>query len=173
MIPLSLIWRANISSALCLAVNSHLIFSHTRTHTHTSIAVPSFGSINEALEKALLHGIAINSTAILEYDNEMQKMVTVGSKTEGALLQMVATMGKDKGLDPLEFYNIERAKPTTRVFSFSSARKLSSVLVPLDNGSYRLYVKGASEIVLGLCEHYWDANGEPTPGRCWARLSER
>merc|ERR1711871_348224 len=125
--------------------------------------LPSFGSINGSLEEALLQGIAINSTAILEYDNDMKKMVTVGSKTEGALLQMVATMGKDKGLDPLNFYNIERFKPTTRVFSFSSARKLSSVLVPLDGGGYRLYVKGASEIVLGLCEHYWDATGQPNP----------
>merc|ERR1711871_113839 len=125
--------------------------------------LPSFGSINGSLEEALLQGIAINSTAILEYDNDMKKMVTVGSKTEGALLQMVATMGKDKGLDPLNFYNIERFKPTTRVFSFSSGRKLSSVLVPLDGGGYRLYVKGASEIVLGLCEHYWDATGQPNP----------
>jgi magnesium-transporting ATPase (P-type) len=107
--------------------------------------------------------MAINSTAILEYDNDMQKMITVGSKTEGALLQMVATMGKDKGLDPLDFYNVERAKPTTKVFSFSSARKLSSVLVPKDGGGYRLYVKGASEIVLRNCEHYWNASGEPTP----------
>ncbi len=121
--------------------------------------LPKFEAIPEPLQDALVHGMAINSTAVLEYDKPAERWITVGSKTEGALLQMVCDMG---GV-PRDFYHQERAKPTARVFSFSSARKLSSVLVPTDGGGYRLYVKGASEIVLGHCERMWDATGTAVP----------
>ena len=125
------------------------------------IPVPSFSQIGDTIKSALIQGMAINSTAVLEMNKETQKIVTVGSKTEGALLQMVGKMGEGEGINPLEFYDAERSKPTAKVFSFSSARKLSSVLVPLDNGGYRLYVKGASEIVLGHCKDFWNASSDP------------
>ncbi len=39
----------------------------------------------------------------------------------------------------------------TKVFTFNSARKSMSTVLPLPGGGYRLFTKGASEIVLGKC----------------------
>lgn len=36
----------------------------------------------------------------------------------------------------------------TRVYTFNSVRKSMGTVIPLPNGGYRLYSKGASEIIL-------------------------
>lgn len=44
--------------------------------------------------------------------------------------------------------------PDTRfrkVYTFNSARKSMSTIVPLDNGGFRVYTKGASEIIMKKC----------------------
>lgn len=38
-----------------------------------------------------------------------------------------------------------------KVFTFNSARKSMSTVIPLESGGYRVYTKGASEIILGKC----------------------
>jgi magnesium-transporting ATPase (P-type) len=160
----------------------------------------SNGVLPTAMQEMLTHGLGCNSTAILEFDREKQKFITVGSKTDGALLQMVRDMGKSTEKKPEmgtaaasaynaaekandEFYLQERQKPTSKVFSFNSTRKLSSILVPLfakevatgeevakeEEGNkavktgYRLYVKGASEIVLSSCKFMMNNKNEVVP----------
>eukprot|EP00753_Platysulcus_tardus_P006997 PLAT14760.1.p2 GENE.PLAT14760.1~~PLAT14760.1.p2 ORF type:complete len:1060 (-),score=639.07 PLAT14760.1:215-3394(-) len=58
----------------------------------------------------------------------------------------------------LEFRNSQQDN-VVKLYSFSSARKRMSVLVRLPDGRLRLYVKGASEIVLGLCQQQTLADG--------------
>ena len=44
--------------------------------------------------------------------------------------------------------------PDTRfkkVYTFNSARKSMSTIIPLDSGGFRVYTKGASEIVMKKC----------------------
>ena len=44
--------------------------------------------------------------------------------------------------------------PDTRfkkVYTFNSARKNMSTIVPLDAGGFRVYTKGASEIIMKKC----------------------
>ena len=44
--------------------------------------------------------------------------------------------------------------PDTRfkkVYTFNSARKNMSTIVPLDSGGFRVYTKGASEIIMKKC----------------------
>jgi magnesium-transporting ATPase (P-type) len=138
-------------------------------------SLPGLATLPEKMKNLLMHGIGCNSTAILEFDKDKNKWTTVGSKTDGALLQMVADMGKvtDENFE-MEFYLNERKKKKSKVFSFNSKRKLCSILVPLttnedneDNADvvtgYRLYVKGASEIVLGFCKFMVDENNEIVP----------
>nr|OQO28236.1 hypothetical protein B0A51_05386 [Rachicladosporium sp. CCFEE 5018] len=72
--------------------------------------------------------IAINSTAF-EAEEE-GKLVFVGSKTETALL-----------------INAE----ISQLIPFDSGRKCMGAVVKLRSGRYRLYVKGASEIMLRFC----------------------
>lgn len=47
--------------------------------------------------------------------------------------------------------------------NFSSARKMMSWAVPLDNGGYRLYSKGASEVILARCTTELSRTGSCNP----------
>ena len=46
-----------------------------------------------------------------------------------------------------------------KVFTFNSARKSMSTVIKLPGGGYRLFTKGASEIVLAKCTHIMAENG--------------
>lgn len=68
----------------------------------------------------------------------------VGNKTECALLGFVQSLGKS--------YQAVRDDITeesfTRVYTFNSVRKSMSTVIPRQGGGYRLFTKGASEMVL-------------------------
>ena len=71
----------------------------------------------------------------------------IGNKTECALLGFVLDLGED-------YRAMRRRHPDesfVKVFTFNSARKSMSTVIPLENGGYRVYTKGASEIILGKC----------------------
>lgn len=67
----------------------------------------------------------------------------IGNKTECALLGFVKDLGQS--------YEAVRDEITeeklTKVYTFNSVRKSMSTAIPKDHG-YRLYTKGASEMVL-------------------------
>ena len=69
----------------------------------------------------------------------------MGNKTEGALLGFVLDLGQS--YDSIrEEYTEEKLH---KVYTFNSARKSMSTVIKLpNNGGYRLFTKGASEIVL-------------------------
>lgn len=107
------------------------------------VSVPEFVKVlSEDTKDLLEQSIVINSTAFEA--EEDGKQTFVGSKTETALL----TFARDYlGMGPI---NVERANAdTVQVIPFDSARKCMGAVVKLANGKYRLYVKGASEILLG------------------------
>lgn len=68
----------------------------------------------------------------------------VGNKTECALLGFVHGLGMN--------YQTIRDEITedkfTRVYTFNSVRKSMSTVIAKPGGGYRLYTKGASEMVL-------------------------
>lgn len=97
-------------------------------------------------------GIAVNSTAYEGY-NDSGKLVFIGSKTECALLNFA------KELD-VTYKEVRERIPVKHLYPFSSARKRMSTLVDNPDGKgYRLFSKGASEIILGLCNDYIAYNG--------------
>ena len=96
-------------------------------------------------------GIAVNSTANLNRDNGLVK--TIGNPTEAALLLWLDGSGAD----------YESLRENARVVSqltFSTERKYMATVVdsPL-LGKRVLYVKGAPEIVMGLCSTTMCAGG--------------
>jgi len=100
-------------------------------------------AINGPLRKLLNDSIAINSTAF-EGKDENGNMGFVGSKTETALLEFAKAQG---------WTNYQEARdnaPILQMYTFSSVRKASGVVIKLPNGGARLLVKGASEIVQKL-----------------------
>lgn len=90
--------------------------------------------------RRIVDSIAINSTAFESDDGSF-----VGSKTETALL----ALGRTLGMGPVaeERSNAE----IVQLMPFDSARKCMGAVQKLSSGTYRLLIKGASEILLGHC----------------------
>ena len=78
----------------------------------------------------------------------------LGNKTECALLNLVLDLGKD--------YQARRGEISEnnirKVFTFNSARKSMSTIISIKNG-FRLFTKGASEIVMKKCSYIHNSNG--------------
>ncbi|KAL4401455.1 plasma membrane calcium transporter [Malassezia pachydermatis] len=69
--------------------------------------------------------------------------IFIGSKTESALLSLV------RRLDWAQYDQVRTSASVVQVIPFSSKRKAMGVVIKNDDG-YRLYIKGASEIMVGL-----------------------
>lgn len=105
-------------------------------------------NISHELADLINMSVALNSTAFEQTDKETGKISFIGSKTESALLEMSAEQGWTSAKD------LRDANPPTHIFPFSSMQKSSGAVILLPNGQYRLLVKGASEIVLGMANKY-------------------
>lgn len=101
------------------------------------------GTLGDPVKALWKDSIAINSTAFEGNDNG--KPGFIGSKTETALL----TFARDHlGMGPV---NTERSNSEiAQIIPFDSGRKCMGVVVKVGS-KYRLYVKGASEIMLKHC----------------------
>ena len=136
---------------------------------------------NEQIRDVLAESIAINSTAFEEHMNERNvnskkadsgrnskkgpnstktagsKEMNgddngpkfVGNKTECALLRMMEVDLAE--VKKQHYADIRESADIVLMLPFSSTRKAMATVVKLDDGKYRLYVKGAAEVVVGLC----------------------
>ncbi|KAH7919721.1 Ca-transporting ATPase [Leucogyrophana mollusca] len=91
--------------------------------------------------------ISVNSTAFEDDDPETGERTFVGSKTETALLKFAQELGWS------DYKKTRDAADIIQMIPFSSERKAMGVVVRLGEGRFRLYVKGASEILTKLCTH--------------------
>jgi len=130
------------------------------TVTQGWIAGESFNGLPSRLDPTLklllTHAIARNTTGYLK--NEADKVVFTGNPTECALLAWINRL-------PDTDYERIRAdgRPIAKMFPFSSARKRMSVVVPLEGSGYRLFCKGASEILLARCSAQLTQDGSIAP----------
>lgn len=101
-------------------------------------------SLGPSVKELLLKSISLNSTA---FEGEFEGEKTfIGSKTETALLVFARDF---LAMGPV---SEERANAKTlHLIPFDSGRKCMGVVVQLENGKARLYIKGASEIMLAKC----------------------
>ncbi|XP_048486743.1 plasma membrane calcium-transporting ATPase 2 isoform X5 [Plutella xylostella] len=117
---------------------------------------PNFRDIPPEVGEALVEAISVNSAFTSRIMPSQDPTVTmqVGNKTECALLGFVLALGQS--------YEAVRERNTeesfTRVYTFNSVRKSMSTVVP-HKGGYRLYCKGASEIVLKKCAFIYGHSG--------------
>lgn len=103
--------------------------------------------LDEGLASCLLkEGIAVNSTASIDYTDACNLKV-LGNPTEGALLLWL----KD---NQVSYQELREAVLVIDELPFTTERKYMAVLVnsALMEGKQILYVKGAPEIVYGLCK---------------------
>ncbi|CAK4083021.1 unnamed protein product [Aphanomyces euteiches] len=109
-----------------------------------SAAAQLQGEISDSLKEAFSHGVCLNSTAeILPPKVPGQPYEHTGNKTECALL----TFCKDLGID---YSSVRKTHPVAHMLTFSSKKKRMSV-VAARGVNCRVYCKGATEVVLGLC----------------------
>ena len=83
----------------------------------------------------------------------------IGNKTECGLLGLVNDLGGNYDQVRQKFPSDKHVK----VFTFNSARKMMSTVVNYGPDNFRLFSKGASEIVLNKCAHYLNADAKPVP----------
>ena len=105
----------------------------------------SVSTISTEFRKILSQSIVINSTT---FETETSDGGTrfVGSMTETALLSFA------KERLGIRSVGVERADVTTvQVIPFDSRRKCMVTVIKLSKDTYRLYIKGAPEILLEMC----------------------
>ncbi|NWV57709.1 AT2B2 ATPase, partial [Daphoenositta chrysoptera] len=81
----------------------------------------------------------------------------VGNKTECGLLGFVLDLKQD--YEPVR--SLIPEEKLYKVYTFNSVRKSMSTVIKMPDGSFRMYSKGASEIVLKKCSRILNAAGEP------------
>ncbi|KAM7063630.1 plasma membrane calcium-transporting ATPase 2 isoform 1-T4 [Molossus nigricans] len=122
--------------------------------------IPDPSSINAKTMELLVHAIAINSaytTKILPPEKEGALPRQVGNKTECGLLGFVLDLKQD-----YEAVRIQMPEEKLyKVYTFNSVRKSMSTVIKLPDESFRMYSKGASEIVLKKCCKILSGAGEP------------
>ncbi|XP_073324395.1 plasma membrane calcium-transporting ATPase 2 isoform X3 [Pagrus major] len=126
--------------------------------------IPDPGALPPKSLDLLVNSISINSaytTKILPPDKEGGLPKQVGNKTECGLLGLVLDLKRD--YQPIR--NQIPEEKLYKVYTFNSVRKSMSTVVKLPDGSFRMYSKGASEIVLKKCSHILNEVGEPRPFR--------
>ena len=104
-------------------------------------------TLDDGLASCLLkEGIAVNSTASIDYTDACNLKV-LGNPTEGALLLWL----KD---NQVSYQELRETVQIVDELPFTTERKYMAVLVnsALMEGKQILYVKGAPEIVYGLCK---------------------
>ncbi|GLT63139.1 hypothetical protein SLA2020_357220 [Shorea laevis] len=109
--------------------------------------------ISERALSILLQAIFQNTSGEVVKEKEGKNSV-VGTPTESALLEFGLLLGGDHDAQQGQF-KILKVEP------FSSDRKKMSVLVAFPESGVRAFCKGASEIVLKMCDNVVGHNGEP------------
>uniref|UniRef100_A0A7N8YN40 Calcium-transporting ATPase n=1 Tax=Mastacembelus armatus TaxID=205130 RepID=A0A7N8YN40_9TELE len=121
--------------------------------------IPDPGVLPPKSLELVVNAIAINSaytTKILPPDKEGGLPKQVGNKTECGLLGLVLDLKRD--YQPIR--NQIPEEKLYKVYTFNSVRKSMSTVIKLPDGSFRMYSKGASEIVLKKCSHILSEVGE-------------
>ncbi|KAM8702752.1 hypothetical protein ACLKA7_005118 [Drosophila subpalustris] len=120
--------------------------------------LPTLNDIPQQVGNLITMGISVNSaytSNIMTGPNPGDLPVQVGNKTECALLGFVQGLG-------VKYQSIRDEIPEdrfTRVYTFNSVRKSMGTVIPRPNGGYRLYTKGASEIIMKKCSFIYGHEG--------------
>lgn len=100
----------------------------------------------DEISAMIAEGISVNSTAELDYSNG-DKPNVLGNPTEGALLLWLHKNG-------LNYVDLKANAERVEELPFSTMRKYMATVVKSASGKKIMYVKGAPEIVYGLCKNF-------------------
>lgn len=118
----------------------------TGTLTQNLMSVDEMKVYGDTPKDVLNEGLAVNSTASIDFSDKNKPQI-LGNPTEGALLLWL----NKKGVD---YRSVRESVKTVAEVPFSTERKYMATIVEsvILRGKKVLYVKGAPEIVFGLCK---------------------
>ncbi|KAM6217729.1 plasma membrane calcium-transporting ATPase 4 isoform 4-T4 [Rhynchocyon petersi] len=124
--------------------------------------IPSPDVLPPKVLDLIVNGISINSaytSKIMPPEKEGGQPRQVGNKTECALLGLVTDLKQD-------YHAVRSEVPEEKlykVYTFNSVRKSMSTVIRTPSGGFRMYSKGASEIILRKCNRILNKEGEVVP----------
>uniref|UniRef100_A0A915Q633 Calcium-transporting ATPase n=1 Tax=Setaria digitata TaxID=48799 RepID=A0A915Q633_9BILA len=123
---------------------------------------PKFESLNKETRDLLINLISINSSyasQVVPAKVPGEQLTQLGNKTECGLLGFVLALGQS-------YQAIRDKYPEEKIFkvyTFNSVRKSMSTVIELKDGNlitgYRVFSKGASEIILKKCKWFLAKDG--------------
>ncbi|XP_046653831.1 plasma membrane calcium-transporting ATPase 2-like isoform X2 [Daphnia pulicaria] len=122
-------------------------------------SIPKYDSLPPQVANLAIQAISINSaytSRILDGDLPNEPIKQVGNKTECAMLGFVLDLKKS-------YQSIRDEHPEEsfhRVYTFNSSRKSMSTVIAREGGGYRVFTKGASEMVLKKCAFIYGVDGK-------------
>ena len=130
----------------------------------------NYATVPPPLRPLLRDHLSLNSTAIVQLSAKGKREVA-GSKTEGAGVMLVESMGFDPQAirkaaagdgSPGGSTNSSSSSGGTllKQYAFSSERKMMSTLVRLSDGRCRLYTTGGSDFILARCRDILQLSGD-------------
>jgi len=111
--------------------------------------------ISSSAWSLLLQGIFENTSAELVKGND-DKQTVLGTPTEIAIFEYGLSL---QGYRDAE----DRSCTKVKVEPFNSVKKKMAVLISLPDGAHRWFCKGASEIIVEMCDKVIDQNGDVIP----------
>ncbi|KPM11886.1 plasma membrane calcium-transporting ATPase 3-like protein [Sarcoptes scabiei] len=121
--------------------------------------IPKYEHLPANVASIIIEAISYNSaytTRIMPPENPGDNPKQIGNKTECALLGFVLDLGKDYQVlrDRLPEENLYK------VYTFNSVRKSMSTVIQLPNNEgFRVFTKGASEIIMKKCMFIYGKDG--------------
>ncbi len=133
------------ATVICTDKTGTLTQNQMQVHAADFYCLGATAPGNDRESMLVAEGMAVNSTASLDY-SDSDAVKVLGNPTEGALLLWL----KKKGID---YRDIRESAEVMEELPFSTDRKYMATVVrsALPGGQTVLYVKGAPEIVVGMC----------------------
>ena len=114
----------------------------TGTLTQNQMQIYKTNFFGNPADEVLYEGIAVNSTAQLDLSGD--KPQVLGNPTEGALMLWLRERGAD-------YAKLRESVGRLEELPFTTERKYMATVVKSATGKKILYVKGAPEIIFGMC----------------------
>ncbi|KAJ6944552.1 calcium-transporting ATPase 4 [Populus alba x Populus x berolinensis] len=139
-----------------MVVNKIWICEETKSIQTNSNKDLLMSSFSENVHGILLQSIFQNTGSEVAKGKDGRDNI-LGTPTETAILEFGLILGG-------EFKTHHNESEIVKVEPFNSEKKMMSVLVSLpDNGGFRAFCKGASEIILKMCDKMLTADGKAVP----------
>eukprot|EP00934_Nitzschia_sp_Nitz4_P007245 Nitzschia sp. Nitz4//scaffold135_size62275//37135//40838//NITZ4_006354-RA/size62275-augustus-gene-0.4-mRNA-1//1//CDS//3329535575//7235//frame0 len=127
---------------------------------------------NKTIIELFAQLVAINTMneTVLYYKQGSDEVESeAGNPTEVALLRLIHDMGfkyediRNKTAGRSSVGSLGERLGEGKMIGFSSARKMMSWIIPKDDGGYRVFTKGAQEVVQSRCKSFLDQDGSVKP----------